>query len=134
MTQDRSPVTSDRSDDDRTVVPFRPRTDTHGWGAKRSRPPVEDGRPPVEGLGHYEGGDADDSYRHRMLVNLAALIFTVALAGAGAWLALQIADIKQKQDCVLSGRRDCAPIDLKPSGIDGRVYGAQSDANLPQPG
>lgn len=131
MTRTAAPVTSDQSDDDRTVVPFRPRTDAGRWGVKRSLTPVEDSRPPVEGLGRYEGGDAEESYRHRMLVNLAALIFTVALAGAGAWLALQIADIKQKQDCVLSGRRDCAPIDVKPSAIGGRVYGAQSGANLP---
>jgi hypothetical protein len=34
------------------------------------------------------------------------------LALAGVWLAIQIADLRKNQDCVLSGRRDCAPIDV----------------------
>ena len=39
--------------------------------------------------------------------------FTVALAVAGIWLAIQIADMRKNQDCLLSGRRNCAPIDVK---------------------
>ena len=46
-----------------------------------------------------------------MVVNLAALAFTIVLALAGVWLALQIADMRKNQDCLLSGRRNCAPID-----------------------
>jgi hypothetical protein len=69
---------------------------------------------PVEGLAKYEGGvEQDDNYRHRMIVNLAALAFTVALAVAGIWLAIQIADMRKNQDCLLSGRRNCAPVDVK---------------------
>jgi hypothetical protein len=48
-----------------------------------------------------------------MLVNIAALAFTVLLALAGGWLAIQIAEMRRNQDCVLSGRRNCAPIDAK---------------------
>ena len=48
-----------------------------------------------------------------MLVNLAALVFTVMLAGAGAWLAVKIADLRKTQDCYLSGRRNCAPISVQ---------------------
>jgi hypothetical protein len=40
------------------------------------------------------------------------LAFTIVLALAGVWLAIQIADLRKNQDCVLSGRRDCAPIDV----------------------
>ena len=47
-----------------------------------------------------------------MMVNLAALLFTVALAAAGVWLAIQIAELRKNQDCVLSGRRNCTPIDV----------------------
>ena len=64
-------------------------------------------------LAKYEAGAADDNYRHRMMVNLAALVFTVLLGVAGAWLALQIAEMRKNQDCVLSGRRNCTPIDIK---------------------
>jgi hypothetical protein len=51
-----------------------------------------------------------DEFRHRMLANLAALAFTVALTAIGIWLAMSIADLRKTQDCVLMGRRDCAQI------------------------
>ncbi len=107
-------VTPDRSkakEDDHRVVPFRPRrADASGW----RWPPRAPKRPapPVEGLAKYEGGEDDDNYRHRMMVNLAALLFTVVLAVAGVWLVIQIADMRKNQDCVLSGRRNCTPIDV----------------------
>jgi hypothetical protein len=111
-------VTADHSkatDDDHRVLPFRSRGAAAGgqhgwrWGLRASPPPP----PPVEGLAKYEGGEHDDNYRHRMMVNVAALVFTVTLAIAGAWLVIQIADMRKNQDCVLSGRRNCAPIDVK---------------------
>jgi hypothetical protein len=108
-----TPDSSKASDDDHRVVPFRPprggsRADGWRW---RSRPP-QSPPSPVEGLAKYEGGDLDDDYRHRMQVNLAALAFTVVLALAGVWLVIQLADMRKKQDCVLSGRRNCAPIEV----------------------
>jgi hypothetical protein len=47
-----------------------------------------------------------------MMVNLAALAFTVVLSIVGVWLVSQIADMRKNQDCVLSGRRNCTPIDV----------------------
>jgi hypothetical protein len=112
-------MTSDHSnapDDDHRVVPFRRRRAGARGGAWRwpLRPP-QPPPPPVEGLAKYEGGDLgdDDDYRHRMMVNLAALAFTVVLALAGVWLVIQLADMRKNQDCVLSGRRNCAPIEVK---------------------
>jgi hypothetical protein len=63
------------------------------------------------GLERYEGGEHDD-YRHRMLVNLAALVVTIFLAAAGVWLAVKLSDLRQAQDCLASGRRNCAAIDI----------------------
>jgi hypothetical protein len=104
---------SNASDDDHRVVPFRPRGGAARGGAWRW-PRRTLGASPVEDLAKYEGGgEQDDNYRHRMMVNLAALGFTVALAVAGVWLAIQIADMRKNQDCLLSGRRNCAPIDVK---------------------
>jgi len=111
-------VSSDRTqstDDDHCVVPFRRRagatTGAHGWfSRKRDATP---GAPSVEGLAKYEGGERQDDYRHRMMVNLAALIFTLLLATAGAWLAMKVADMRKSQDCFLSGRRNCTPIDVR---------------------
>ena len=54
-------------------------------------------------------GDGDD-FRHRMWTNAAALLFTVVLTAVGIWLAMSIADLRTTQDCVLMGRRNCAPI------------------------
>ena len=113
VTPDRSKATGDNP----RILPFRPRGSTARgggpgwrWHVSAAQPPA----PPVEGLAKYEGGEVDDdNYRHRMMVNLAALAFTVVLAIAGAWLAIQIADMRRNQDCVLSGRRNCAPIDVK---------------------
>jgi hypothetical protein len=48
-----------------------------------------------------------------MMVNIAASGFTAVLAIAGVWLVMQLADLRKNQDCVLSGRRNCAPIDVK---------------------
>jgi hypothetical protein len=45
-----------------------------------------------------------------MLANIAAFAFTIALTAIGIWLAMSIADLRNTQDCVLMGRRDCAPI------------------------
>jgi hypothetical protein len=102
-------------DDDHRVVPFRPhradaRRGAWRWPLRTPQPPP----PPVEGLAKYESGDldGDDDYRHRMMVNLAALAFTVVLALAGVWLVIQLADMRKNQDCVLSGRRNCAPIEV----------------------
>ncbi len=48
-----------------------------------------------------------------MAVNFAGLVFTIALAAAGVWLAVTIADMRKNQDCFLSGRRNCTPIDTQ---------------------
>ena len=62
-------------------------------------------------LARYERDrDEPDDYRHRMLANVAAFAFTVALTAIGIWLAVSIADMRKTQDCVLTGRRDCARI------------------------
>jgi hypothetical protein len=101
---------SQTTDDDHRVVPFRPRDlGVSRRAPGRTQPPD----PPNEALLKYEGGEErEDTYRHRMMVNLAALAFTIVLALAGVWLAMQIANMRKNQDCLLSGRRNCAPIDV----------------------
>jgi hypothetical protein len=102
-------------DDEHRVLPFRPRSalGSHAGRAHRADPDEEPTVSPVRDLTSYESEEAgEDNYRHRMMVNLAALVVTVVLAIAGGWLALQMAELRKKEDCVLSGRRNCMPIDV----------------------
>jgi hypothetical protein len=99
------------SEEEHRVLKFRPRTLAH--------PP---GRPGDQALGENARGEPNDlarderernepdDFRHRMLANVAAFAFTVALTAIGIWLAMSIADLRKTQDCVLMGRRDCARI------------------------
>ena len=76
-----------------------------------------DSGPAAKDLSRYERPrDEPDDFRHRMLANVAALAFTVALTAIGIWLAMSIADLRKTQDCVLMGRRDCARISVMPRG------------------
>jgi hypothetical protein len=104
-------VASDRSvppDDKGRVVPFRQR------GVPRWRWPVSR-HPPVRDLAEYErAGESADDYRHRMTMNLLGLLVTVILVVAGVWLVDKIAEMRKNQDCYLSGRRNCTPIEAPP--------------------
>ena len=81
-----------------------------GGAAPRLRVPVPS---PVDDLAKFERGeDATDDYRHRMVVNIAAFVFVLALIGAGIWLADTMAQMRKNEDCVLSGRRGCAPVEV----------------------
>jgi hypothetical protein len=100
MTSDES----SSSDSERRVVNFR-------RGQAGARPPAA-GPPPVADLAKYERGDGRDDYRHRMIVNVLAFLFVIALIGAGLWLADTMARMRKNQDCVLSGRRGCTPVEV----------------------
>ena len=78
--------------------------------------------PAANDLSRYERPrEEGDDFRHRMLANVAALAFTVALTAIGIWLAVSIADLRKTQDCVLMGRRDCARISVTPQGYGVRL-------------
>jgi hypothetical protein len=54
--------------------------------------------------------DEPESESHRTAVNIGIAVFLAVLVGGGLWLANAIVDLRKTQDCVLSGRRNCAPI------------------------
>jgi hypothetical protein len=98
-------VTNSKPDDsENRVVPLRP-----GIRIQRDAPPQSD--EPVEDLAKYQRTDEVDDYRHRMIVNAVGFVAVVLLALAGIWLADQLAEMRKNQDCVLSGRRNCAPLE-----------------------
>jgi hypothetical protein len=92
------------SEDERRVVSFR-------RGPAGTRPTVP-GLTPVEDLAKYQDRESEDDYRNRMIVNIAGFLFVAALIGAGIWLADTMARMRKDQDCVLSGRRNCAPVEV----------------------
>jgi hypothetical protein len=67
---------------------------------------------PHDDLAKFEEGPDVDDYRHRMIVNLVAFIFVITLIGAGYWLADTMAKMRKNEDCVLSGRRGCTPVEV----------------------
>jgi hypothetical protein len=104
------------SDEEHVVLKFRPRTSAHP-PTKRDNPASAKAQPAADDLSRYERPrDEGDDFRHRMLANVAAFAFTVALTAIGIWLAVSIADLRKTQDCVLMGRRDCAKISVTPQG------------------
>lgn len=105
------PVTADRSqatDNDPRVVPFR----RPGPGSRWRFRTLGSATPPLEDLAKYQGAECEENYRHRMMVNVAALAFTIMLSIIGVWLVSHIADMRRNQDCVLTGQRNCARIDV----------------------
>jgi hypothetical protein len=112
------------SDDEHVVLKFRPRTSAQPPGgreeasqAKTPKIKSPNTSPAANDLSRYERPrDEGDDFGHRMLANVAALAFTVALTAIGIWLAVSIADLRKTQDCVLMGRRDCARISVTPQG------------------
>jgi hypothetical protein len=91
------------------VLPFRPR------GALFARPVP---RPPaapdmVPDLEKFERTpDEPDDFRHRMLMNGLGLAVTIALVGAGIWIADVMAHMRKDQDCVLTGRPGCTHVEV----------------------
>ena len=80
----------------------------------RSRESLRGGR--VGGLeAKDEKREDNEDYRYRMLTNAIGVALVAILIGTGVWLAHAIADMRKTQDCVLSGRRNCAPIELPSS-------------------
>jgi hypothetical protein len=71
------------------------------------------GHAPVDDLGKYERTDEADDFRHRMITNAVAFVFLIGLIWAGVWLADTMAQMRKNQDCVLSGRRGCTPVDVQ---------------------
>ncbi|MGN6570871.1 MAG: hypothetical protein ACTHLO_05605 [Pseudolabrys sp.] len=94
------------SDGDHQVVSFRARRPVAGQPGP--------GGPEPDDLTAYAHQPEDPAeYRHRMAVNAAVALVVVALIGVAIWLADTMADMRRNQDCVLSGRRGCTPVEYE---------------------
>jgi hypothetical protein len=107
------------TEEEHRVLQFRPRPlarSPHQPDGPSHRPPPDHAWQAANDLSRYEQDrQPPDDFHHRMLANIAAFAFTVALIAIGIWLAMSIADLRNTQDCVLMGRRDCARISTPPA-------------------
>jgi len=70
-------------------------------------------RPAIRGVSDYARSEQDDDeYRHRMINNLLAFLVCAVLVVAGVWLVDRIVELRRIQDCALSGRPSCSPVDI----------------------
>ncbi len=104
----------DASDSDGRVVMFRPRDPARGRKQGPTTPARGSGGSPQrwsEPWDDYVGDDGAEQ-PHRGLINIIGVVFTVLLISAGLWLAHSLVEMRKIQDCVLSGRTNCAPIEV----------------------
>jgi hypothetical protein len=94
-----------QSEPEGRILQFRPRGSLFARNVPRP--------PPVPDLEKFEHApDEPDDFRHRMLMNGLGLLVTVALIGAGLWIAEVMAHMRKDQDCVLTGRAGCTPVEV----------------------
>lgn len=111
-------MATDKTERDNTmgrVLTFRPRPSARPRLATRVRSrhgSVDIGGPQNDDLAKYEHNNESDDYGHRMRMNAAAIVVLVLLIAAGVWIANTMAEMQKNQDCVLQGRRNCAPIEI----------------------
>jgi hypothetical protein len=101
-----------RTEERGRVLPFRPR-------AVRSRNDKllrEHARSPVPDLSKFHRLPEDDDYQHRMLVNVLAFAALALIVFFGVWIADNMTQRANDQDCILLGRNNCAPIPVPPQG------------------
>ena len=95
-----------RPEDDRgRILPFQ----RHGK-LRAGVPQGAEPDTPVAGVEKYGSTGEPDNYRQRMINNGLGFAACIVLVVIGIWIANTMAEMRRKQDCVLSGRRDCTPI------------------------
>jgi hypothetical protein len=104
-------MSAERPDSSARVVPLRRR---HPAAGNDNRPDsVNPSRSEIGDLSRFErSADTPDDYRHRMLMNVLAFAVCILLVVAGVWLTSKLAQMRKDQDCVLSGRVGCTPVNV----------------------
>jgi hypothetical protein len=98
------------STDDR-VVPLHKTAASAGRRLVNPQGHIGEEQPQIGDLDRYPQSDEADDYRHRMLTNVAGLAVVALLIVAAVWIADTMASMRKNQDCVLSGRRGCTPVE-----------------------
>jgi hypothetical protein len=61
---------------------------------------------------HQRPEDAPETDSERRWTNLLIIGFLVLIVGGGIWLVNAMLEVRQLDDCVAAGRRNCAPIEV----------------------
>jgi hypothetical protein len=59
-------------------------------------------------------GDEPETAAERRLINILIVGFILFVLGAGLWLGDALLQSRQMDECMSSGRRNCAPITVPP--------------------
>jgi hypothetical protein len=102
-----NPQEPQRDEERGLIVPFRPRI-PRARNDNLRRP--EPRRSPVDDLNKYQQSHQDDNFRPPIENNLLAFAVLGLIVYCGIWLATTMAQLRADQDCVLTGRTNCAPI------------------------
>jgi hypothetical protein len=89
------------------VIPFRTRQ-----AGSRQYAKVQPAKGAVGLPKSRSSREDDDDHRRRRLIHALGLAYCLILAVAGVWLANEFTEMKRIQDCVLSGRSRCIPINV----------------------
>jgi hypothetical protein len=109
LAMQKNPPANDPQDREDRVVPLRKTAANRGRSTGHGTGPQ--GQPPIGDLDQYPQTDEADDYRHRMMTNVVGIAIAVVLITIGIWIADTMASMRKNQDCVLSGRRGCTPVD-----------------------
>ena len=74
------------------------------------RPPAD--RPPRGRVS--DDGDRPETKGERRLINILIVGFILFVLGAGLWLGDALLETRRLDECLSSGRRNCAPIEVPP--------------------
>jgi hypothetical protein len=55
--------------------------------------------------------EPDEDEGDRTLANIVLLVGFIVLVGGGIWIANAMLDARKADECMSSGRRNCAPIE-----------------------
>jgi hypothetical protein len=53
-----------------------------------------------------------ESASDRRVTNIFLAVMFVVIAGGGIWLAFALSDARKADECLATGRRNCAPIEV----------------------
>jgi hypothetical protein len=68
----------------------------------------------IHAMSHPDPTDHENNDRERSRNNVLFLVAAVLVVIVGIWLVNKMIDLRNMQNCLESGRHNCAPIEMPP--------------------